>query len=144
MSNYVPKIVYIFTGLIIDIIFVALIKAATRRRRPAVDDNPLSFGPDKFSFPSGHASRAAFLFCFFTALSPLHIIFFPPLLAWTVAVCFSRLVLYRHHILDVLGGIFLGLFEALLLAFLWCDQETSAWLINWMTDEKISGPEYDV
>lgn len=131
-------------GLIVDIIIVGVIKAIVRRRRPAVDDNPLSFGPDKYSFPSGHASRSIFLFCFFTALEPVPIIFFPPLFAWTAAICFSRLVLYRHHLLDVFAGMAIGLFNSFLLAILWCDQDTSAWIINWMTDERLSGPEYDV
>jgi len=133
-----------FFGLFLDIIAVALIKAATRRRRPAVDDNPLSFGPDKFSFPSGHASRSILLFCFFTMLSPVPSIFYPPILAWTVSICVSRLLLYRHHILDVLAGMTLGVIEALVLAVLWLNQDTCAWIINLMNDEKLSGPEYDV
>lgn len=133
--------VNMFFGLIIDIIFVWILKAATRRRRPAVDDNPLSFGPDKYSFPSGHASRAVFIACFFTAIDPLPIIFFPPLVAWSTSVCFSRLLIYRHHILDVLAGAVLGIFEALLITVFWCNQSTSTWLINFMTDEKLSGAD---
>jgi len=136
--------VNMFFGLILDIIFVWILKAATRRRRPAVDDNPFSFGPDKYSFPSGHASRAVFIACFFIALDPILFIFYPPLIAWALAVSFSRLIIYRHHILDVLAGILLGIVEALLISILWCDQSTSTWWINFITDEKLSGPEYDV
>lgn len=39
-----------FLGLILDIVFVAVIKAATRRRRPTVNDDLFSIGPDKFRF----------------------------------------------------------------------------------------------
>lgn len=38
----------LFVGLILDIVFVASIKAATRRRRPTVNNDILSIGPDKF------------------------------------------------------------------------------------------------
>lgn len=37
-----------FIGLILDIIFVACIKAATRRRRPALDDDVIMISMDKF------------------------------------------------------------------------------------------------
>lgn len=125
--------VNMFIGLVLDIIFVWILKAATRRRRPAVDDNPFSFGPDKYAFPSGHASRAVFIACFFTLLDPMPWIFYPSIVVWCVAVSFSRILIYRHHILDVLAGAALGLFEALLIAVFWCNQATASWLINFMT-----------
>ncbi|XP_040151558.1 phospholipid phosphatase 6 [Anopheles arabiensis] len=136
--------VNLFIGLLTDIVMVAVIKAATRRRRPAINDDPLCFGPDKFSFPSGHVSRGVFITTFLIVLDPVTVVFWPPLLAWTVALCISRLILYRHHILDVLGGILLGLFNALLISILWFDQEGSIWLINWITDERVAGAEYAV
>lgn len=40
-----------FLALLVDILFVALIKAVARRRRPSVD--PYAMGPDVYSFPSG-------------------------------------------------------------------------------------------
>lgn len=125
-------------GLILDIIFVASIKAATRRRRPPIgDDSFLAIGPDKFSFPSGHASRAFFILIFFTVLKPLPLLFWPPLFAWAVSVGFSRLLLYRHHILDVLAGIILGILEAFLICIIWLGQDSSAWVMSWLSDEKL-------
>uniref|UniRef100_A0A1L8DYI4 Putative presqualene diphosphate phosphatase n=1 Tax=Nyssomyia neivai TaxID=330878 RepID=A0A1L8DYI4_9DIPT len=123
-------------GLIIDIVIVACIKAATRRRRPTVNDDPFSIGPDKFSFPSGHASRAVFMATFFTLLSPVSVFFWPPIIAWAVAVCFSRLLMYRHHILDVTAGAICGLVEALILYIIWCDHDTSLWLMKLLSDDK--------
>lgn len=38
----------LFVALILDVIFVASIKAATRRRRPMVSTDLLAIGPDKF------------------------------------------------------------------------------------------------
>lgn len=126
-------------GLILDIVFVASIKAATRRRRPTIDDNFLSIGPDKFSFPSGHASRAFYILLFFTALEPLPYLFWPPLFAWAVSVSLSRLLLYRHHILDVLAGITLGILEAFLISILWLGKDVSAWVMSWLSDERLPG-----
>lgn len=128
-----------FVALIFDIVCVAVIKAIVRRRRPSVD--PYAYGPDIYSFPSGHASRSTMLLCFFTLLSPFSIVFWPPILAWTTSICMSRLLLYRHHILDVIAGVFLGLFEACFLAIIWLDQETCESVMKWMTDESNTGPE---
>lgn len=128
-----------FLALILDCLFVAIIKAFVRRRRPSVD--PYAMGPDVYSFPSGHASRSTMILCFFTLLYQLPIIFWPPIFAWVASICMSRLLLYRHHILDVVAGIFLGLVEAFLMSIFWFNQETCVSIMSWMTDEKISGPE---
>ncbi|ODN04779.1 Presqualene diphosphate phosphatase, partial [Orchesella cincta] len=54
--------VNLLIGLLLDVVLVALTKAVTRRNRPSVsNDMFFTHGPDKFSFPSGHASRAVFL-----------------------------------------------------------------------------------
>ncbi|XP_055313374.1 polyisoprenoid diphosphate/phosphate phosphohydrolase PLPP6 [Sitodiplosis mosellana] len=135
--NYYQTQMNLFVGLILDIFFVAGIKAATRRRRPTIDDSFLTIGPDKFSFPSGHASRAFFILCFFTALDPMPLLFWPPLFAWATSVALSRLLLYRHHILDVLAGITLGTLEAFLICILWMGKDTSAWVMSWLSDEKL-------
>jgi membrane-associated phospholipid phosphatase len=128
-----------FVALSFDILCVAVVKAIVRRRRPSVD--PYAVGPDVYSFPSGHASRATMILCFFTLLSPVYFIFWPALFTWTVSICISRLLLYRHHILDVLAGVVLGLFEAFFLAIIWLNQESCESVMNWMTDESNTGPE---
>lgn len=135
-SHYQTQMNLLF-GLIVDILFVASIKAATRRRRPTIDDSFLSIGPDKFSFPSGHASRAFFILIFFTVLQPLPFLFWPALFAWAVSVSLSRLLLYRHHILDVLAGITLGILEAFLICILWLGKDASAWVMSWLSDERL-------
>lgn len=66
-------------------------------------------------------------------------LFWPPLLAWAVSVSVSRLLLYRHHILDVLAGAMLGAFEAFLLSILWLGKDASAWLMSWLSDERLPG-----
>jgi len=113
--------------LFIDIIFVAFTKAFTRRRRPAynLDDMVATVGVDKFSFPSGHASRAAALTFFFTLLYPLPIVLQLPVVAWGGAVMVSRVLLGRHHILDVCGGLLLGFFEYIVMSGLWMDKKNA-------------------
>lgn len=143
-KNLYQMQVNLLIGLTLDIIVIAVLKAITRRRRPAINDDPLSIGPDKYSFPSGHASRAAFIVYFFLYLWPITLIWVPPLLAWSFSVCISRLLMRRHHILDVLVGVVLGIFEGVLVGYMYLEQETCISLISWITDEKMAGAEYDV
>lgn len=135
-----------FAGLLLDIIIIAIIKAYVRRRRPVAntDDALGQIGPDKFSFPSGHASRAVFVAYFFINLYPAPWIFVPPLLAWASAVCLSRVLMCRHHLLDVAAGVLLGLFEGSLLGFIWCEESTAKWIMSFLSDEKMDGGEYHV
>jgi len=120
-------------GLIIDIVIVAVTKAFTRRRRPAynIDDQHATFkSVDKFSFPSGHATRAVMLAVFFSFLSPLPLLLWVPVILWSLAVSVSRVVLGRHHILDVVAGIMIGLVEAVILSMVWRNEEQAANMIN--------------
>lgn len=136
----------ILLGLFIDIVLVALVKAYTRRRRPRLntDDALGQIGPDVFSFPSGHASRAVYVAYFFVNLYALPMIFVPFVLVWATCVCFSRLLLNRHHILDVAGGVFLGLVEGWILGFLWLEDDTAKSIMNMLSDEKLDGGEFHV
>jgi len=127
----------LFLGLVYDIMIIAFIKALTRRARPAAgrnDDMFVTRGVDKFSFPSGHASRAVFAALFFTiwAFPSMPIIFVVPIWIWSISVCISRVLLQRHFILDVVGGIALGYLEFLLSGFLWIGPVACKWLGDWI------------
>ncbi|XP_014470707.1 PREDICTED: presqualene diphosphate phosphatase-like [Dinoponera quadriceps] len=143
-KNYYQLQVNLLIGLVLDIIVVAVVKAIARRRRPCINDDPFSLGPDKYSFPSGHASRATFIVYTFIYLWPISMICVPPLLAWSFSIYMSRILMRRHHILDVLAGIGIGILEGLLIGYMYLEQETCVNLISWVTDERMSGPEYDV
>ncbi|CAL1679724.1 unnamed protein product [Lasius platythorax] len=133
--------VNLFIGLFLDIILTAVLKALTRRRRPTTNDN---LSPDKDSFPSGNAARVAFITYFFLNLWPVPLICVPPLLAWSFSICMSRLLMREHHIGDILAGIALGIFQGMIIGYVYLERETCASLVWWITDEKISGAEYDV
>ena len=101
------SIAQLLVGLILDIIFVAVTKASTRRRRPTYarqDDQPMVISVDKHSLPSGHASRAIYVSLFFSSHSLVSILVW----TWSLCVCSSRVLLGRHHLLDVFCGAFLG------------------------------------
>ncbi|KOC67456.1 Presqualene diphosphate phosphatase [Habropoda laboriosa] len=136
--------VNLLIGLVLDIIVIAVLKSIARRRRPAVNTDPLSMGPDKYSFPSGHASRSMLVFYFLNYLWPVSGIYLIPILAWMFAVVMSRLLMRRHHILDVIAGLLLGYIEGMTMGLLYLNAETCSSLISWLTDEKIDGADYDV
>jgi len=98
-----------FAGLIMDIVYVALIKAYARRRRPTYtrqDDQFGVIGVDKHSFPSGHATRALYVGCFCCSLFP---VFSFLVWMWAIAVSLSRVALGRHHVFDVVAGVVVGI-----------------------------------
>jgi len=133
VTNLKEASVNLLIGLVLDIVIVAVLKAFTRRRRPAydVDDQVATVKMvDKFSFPSGHATRATMLALLFTLLSPLPLLLWVPFLAWAAAVAVSRVLLGRHHILDVVAGVIIGAAEAVILSMLWRSEEEASSLVN--------------
>jgi len=143
-KNLYQMQVNLMIGLLIDIVAVALLKAIIRRRRPAVNDDPFAIGPDKYSFPSGHASRATMIVYFLLNLWPVSIIYIPPLLAWVTSICLSRLLMRRHHLLDIISGVLLGIIEGMFVGLIYLEADTCAGFIFWLTDEKLDGAEYHV
>ena len=115
------------------------LKAFTRRRRPGYNQGKMfvTTGPDKFSFPSGHATRAVALALFFgMAHPPIHsVLALPAFAAWAAAVCLSRVLLGRHHILDVAGGIAIGFAEYMIAASLAIGPEAAEGLRQYLFDD---------
>lgn len=131
-------------GLLLDVCIIAILKAVTRRRRPSKGEAGFDVGPDKFSFPSGHASRSTFIACFFLYNWGVHYIFVPPLLCWVACVSISRILLRRHHLLDLIVGVLLGIAESYFIGLIYLDKDTCTDLVWWLTDEKLDGGEYHV
>jgi membrane-associated phospholipid phosphatase len=97
--KYAMRYILLFTGLMFDIAIVGTTKGLTHRSRPVVNhDDVLSFGPDKYSFPSGHTS-------FFKHIPA------PIIVIWLSSVVASRILLGRHYISDVIAGVLFGIFE---------------------------------
>lgn len=84
---------------------------------------------DLYSFPSGHASRAGMLACFFVLEFFTSRKWIAITLSWSLIVALSRVVLGRHHLIDIICGYFVGILEYLLLLYLWVPRETCmSWL----------------
>ena len=117
---------------------IGLVKVIVRRPRPrqnltkemALGTNS---GPDKFSFPSGHSSRAILCANLLThlAISETFSIYFLNnrlflallvlfLNVFAYMTCLSRLLLNRHFFSDVVAGLLIGhfLFLGLFLSIL--------------------------
>jgi membrane-associated phospholipid phosphatase len=114
----------------IDLVIVGLLKVIFRRSRPHLNTQSdmvygTNSGPDKFSFPSGHSSRAiliANLVYFIIAQhvknsSIISFLTFLLLNLCSYCTCLSRLLLLRHHLSDVLVGIFVGYFIYFLIVY---------------------------
>merc|ERR1711936_128480 len=125
-------------ALVLDIVVVAIIKAFTRRRRPAynVDDQFATVKMvDKFSFPSGHATRAVMVGTVLCVVQPVHVVLRLPVLVWSVSVSVSRVLLGRHHVLDVLAGAVIGVVQALVMGALWRTEEQAKYIMSLTSDE---------
>ena len=92
-----------------------IIKKVVARPRPCAVDRSVTLlipFPGQYSFPSGHTSNS-----FSAAVSIFLFYRKPGILALLVAaiIAFSRMYLFVHYPTDILGGILLGSFDAMLV-----------------------------
>ena len=132
--------------MLFDVVVVGCVKAFVRRRRPPTKKADVfgSVGPDKFSFPSGHASRAVLIAVIFTHISPLadgslvHVILSTLIWAWALTVCISRILNGRHYIGDVLGGAVAGFLESLVISYIWMSSEQAEKFLKIFKDDSMA------
>ncbi|KAL6107480.1 plpp6 [Pungitius sinensis] len=119
-------------GLLLDLILVGIVKASVRRRRPAHNrmDMFATFSVDRYSFPSGHATRAAmcgrFLLAHLVLAAPLRVL----VLLWAGLVGLSRVMLGRHNVTDVVFGFGMGYCQYNLVEMLWLSPQTLQGLLG--------------
>lgn len=120
-----------------------MLKAFARRRRPPTKNPDFfkSIGPDQYSFPSGHASRAILISFIFTQIFPLfengYLYLGVSIFIWTwsTIVCLSRLLNGRHYLFDVLVGIVIGFLEGILVSFIWLSSEQSEKVLTLFSED---------
>lgn len=109
------KSLQIFISLVLDTIVVTIIKYSVNRQRPIVIDKhleKLSFGGSP-SFPSVHTADAFLIAACVTILSNKNM-WVPGLVwSWACIVAYSRLAIGVHYASDVVGGVVIGISNAL-------------------------------
>lgn len=100
----------LFLALVIDLIVIAVLKGTFRRSRPVYNqkDMLLTVSLDHYSFPSGHATRSALVMVFLLNHIQFRLGMRLFVVLWSFSVGFSRVVLGRHHLSDVLVGFAVG------------------------------------
>ncbi|KAM3876051.1 polyisoprenoid diphosphate/phosphate phosphohydrolase PLPP6 [Diretmus argenteus] len=122
----------LFMALLLDLVLVAIVKAVVRRRRPTHNrmDMFATFSVDRYSFPSGHATRAAmcgrFLLAHLVLAAPLRVL----VLLWAGMVGLSRVLLGRHNVTDVLFGFWMGYCQYNLVEMLWLSPQALQGLLG--------------
>ena len=110
---------------------MVIVKGLARRRRPVHNkmDMFMTVSVDKFSFPSGHMTRAATVTYFFI----VHFLSGPVLrtmmVLWAVCVGMSRIMLGRHHVSDVVIGGIIGILQYRVIEYFWLSSETCQYLL---------------
>jgi undecaprenyl-diphosphatase len=105
-------------SLIVSHLAVQLMKRTVSRARPSTVDRLMSLvaEPDRFSFPSGHATASMSVALVYGAVFP---VWFLPLLLLAILIGFSRVRLRVHYPSDVLVGQLIAAVTATLLLALY-------------------------
>ncbi|XP_070492497.1 polyisoprenoid diphosphate/phosphate phosphohydrolase PLPP6-like [Chironomus tepperi] len=131
--------------LLFDIVVVSIVKAYVQRDPPSYcDTHPLNMDMNFFSFPSGYTTRATLILMYFTIFYPLPVILWIPVYLWFCAICLTRVLLRKHYLLDVFGGIMIASIEGIILSYFLVDKDTALDLFNWISDEKTVGSDAEV
>jgi len=124
--------------LIFDGVVLGLTKAIVRRQRPEENvEDMMTVSVDKYSFPSGHASRAFMLATFLVVHFHASAIWNCVAWLWAVSVAMSRIMLGRHHVSDVAAGIVIGCLECYVVnsCNLWLSSDLCAYIIRPIQEE---------
>lgn len=117
-------------ALLLDLLLVGLIKGLVRRRRPAHNqmDMFVTLSVDKYSFPSGHATRAVlvsrFILNHLVLAIPLRVL----VVLWAFVLGLSRVMLGRHNVTDVAFGFFLGYMQYSIVDYCWLSPHNAPFL----------------
>mmetsp|Transcript_22258 Transcript_22258/g.37208 ORF Transcript_22258/g.37208 Transcript_22258/m.37208 type:complete len:203 (+) Transcript_22258:131-739(+) len=101
-------LVNLLIGFLLDLCMIGLLKFVFRRPRPVYnkDDMHIVVSVDKFSFPSGHSSRAMFIAAMAYICIPSSLRYV--VMTWSAMTAMSRVILGRHYLGDVSVGCCLG------------------------------------
>jgi len=106
-ADWKARAVVVFAGLVIAEVVVIVIKMSIRRPRPPGTAGRIYRRADPYSFPSGHAARAAMLCIVAFAMGPAAAAL--AVTAWSPFMIMSRIAIGIHYVFDVIAGIALGI-----------------------------------
>lgn len=92
-------------------LLTAIAKGIFKRERPS---EKWAIATDKYAFPSGHAARAGAVAVTLAFSFPQYALF---CFLWAGLVALARVILARHYITDVAGGLLFGVMVSLVLQF---------------------------
>ncbi len=93
-------------GLVVTELIVVGIKFVLRRPRPPGTSGMIYRRVDPYSFPSGHAARAAMLIVLAATLGPAAML--AAVASWGPVMVLCRVAMRIHYVLDVVVGLGLG------------------------------------
>jgi len=107
-------------ALLLDLAVVGLTKFTFKRKRPVYNEKDMfvTVSVDKFSFPSGHSTRAAMVAALFGLVMSCRLCRLL-VTAWATCVAVSRVVLGRHHVSDVVFGAVIGVAQYWVMIRMW-------------------------
>lgn len=131
-ADHIEILVNLLIGLLGDLIIVAFLKFLFQRPRPPHNkmDMFATVSVDHYSFPSGHATRAAMVAFLLAERLPINSSFHGLIFLWSVFVTASRLMLGRHHVSDILFGYLIGYVQYIVLSLYWLPQQTCMYLVE--------------
>ncbi|KAE8291244.1 Phospholipid phosphatase 6 [Larimichthys crocea] len=108
-------------ALLLDLLLVRVVKTLVRRRMPVQNRSDIlsTFFVERYSFPSGHATRAAMCARFLLAQQVDTASMRVLVVGWATLVSLSRLLLARHYVTDVGFGLAMGYCQYSLVERLW-------------------------
>ena len=90
-------------------LLTAVAKGVFKRERPS---EKWAISTDKYAFPSGHAARAGAVAVTLAFAFPQYAFF---CFLWAALVALARVILARHYLTDVAGGLLFGVMVSLVL-----------------------------
>ena len=116
-----PFFLNLIMGVMLVLMAIAILKPIFRRKRPVYTNDPFALikERDSYSFPSGHSMIAGMVSAMFSVVSSFHWSVQIILITWAVGVSISRVVMGRHHLLDVIVGFILGFSMSAVIYGIW-------------------------
>ncbi|XP_068557937.1 polyisoprenoid diphosphate/phosphate phosphohydrolase PLPP6-like [Cebidichthys violaceus] len=127
-------------ALLLDLLLVRVVKTLVRRRRPSQNRSDIlsTYFVERYSFPSGHATRAAMCARFLLARLVDTASMRGLVVGWAALVSLSRLLLARQYVTDVGFGLAMGYCQYTIVERLWVTWDCLQDLLHMRLTERLN------